>query len=208
MSRIACGLRGTGSVVPDKVLTNDELSKLVDTSDEWITQRTGIKERRVVAEGESTSDLCITAARRALEDAEMAPEDIDLIVLGTVTPDQHVPATACLIQAEIGAVNAAAFDLQAGCTGFVYALSVAAQFIWSGTAKNVLVIGAECLTRITNYKDRTSCILFGDGAGAVVLSTDFRFGELCSADIAADGKGYGVMYQHAGGARVPLTHEL
>lgn len=208
MSRVACGLRGTGSALPDKVLSNVELSEMVDTSDEWIMQRTGIRERRVVAEGQSTSDLCIDAARKALEDAELGPEEIDLIVLGTVTPDQQVPATACKVQSEIGATHAGAFDLQAGCTGFVYATSVAAQYLWSGTAKHVLVIGAESLSRITNYKDRTSCILFGDGAGAAVFSTDFRFGEITTAQIAADGGGYDVMYQRAGGARLPITHEL
>jgi 3-oxoacyl-[acyl-carrier-protein] synthase-3 len=201
-------LRGTGSAVPERVLSNEELAKMVDTSDEWIVQRTGIKERRIVEDGESTSDLCILAARRALEDADMKAEDLDLIILGTVTPDQHVPATACKVQAAIGATGAAAFDLQAGCTGFVYAASVAAQFLWSGSAKNVLVLGAECLSRITDYKDRSSCILFGDGAGAAVLSTDFRFGEIRSAGISADGSGYDVMYQRAGGVLLPLTHEL
>ena len=208
MSRPACGLRGTGSCVPERVLDNHELERLVDTSDDWIVQRTGIRERRIVAEGQSTSDLCIEAGRRALQDAGLAPADIDLIVLGTVTPDQHVPATACLIQQRLGCTRAAAFDLQAGCTSFVYALNVAANFIWAGSCRNVLVIGAECLSRITNYKDRTSCILFGDGAGAAVLSTDFRFGEVRSTSIGADGAGYDVMYQAAGGARLPLTPEL
>ena len=208
MSRPACGLRGTGSSVPDRVLDNHMLERMVDTSDEWIVQRTGIRERRIVSEGQSTSDLCIEAGRRALEDAGLKATDIDLIVVGTVTPDMHVPATACLVQARLGATRAAALDLQAGCTGFVYALNVAANFVWAGSAKNVLVIGAECLSRITNYKDRTSCILFGDAAGAAVLSTDFRFGELRSCSIAADGGGYGVMYQTAGGAQTPVTAAL
>lgn len=208
MTRIRCGIRGTGHAVPERVLTNEELSRLVDTSDEWIVQRTGIRERRIAAEGQSTSDLCIEAARKAIEDAGLTPAEIDLIVLGTVTPDQHVPATACRVQAELGAVNAAAFDVAAGCTGFVYATTVAANFLWSGSARNVLVIGAECLSRITDYTDRTSCILFGDGAGAVVYSTDFRYGELLSASISADGGGYDVMYQRAGGSRQPLTPEL
>jgi 3-oxoacyl-[acyl-carrier-protein] synthase-3 len=194
--------------VPERVLGNHELEQLVDTSDDWIVQRTGIRERRIVAEGQSTSDLCIEAGRRALEDAGLSPEEVDLIVLGTVTPDQHVPATACLIQKRLGCTRAAAFDLQAGCTGFVYALNVAANYVWAGGARNVLVIGAECLSRITNYKDRTSCILFGDGAGAAVLSTEFRFGEVRSTSICADGGGYDVMYQAAGGARLPPTPEL
>ena len=208
MTRPACGLRGTGSCVPERVLDNHELERLVDTSDDWIVQRTGIRERRIVPEGQSTSDLGIGAGRRALEDAGLVATDLDLIVVGTVTPDMHVPATACLVQQRLGATRAAAFDLQAGCTGFVYALNVAANYLWSGSARNVLVIGAECLSRITNYQDRTSCILFGDAAGAVVLSTDFRFGELRSSSIAADGNGYGIMYQTAGGSRLPVTAEL
>jgi 3-oxoacyl-[acyl-carrier-protein] synthase-3 len=208
VTRIPCGLRGTGSAVPARILSNADLSVLVDTSDEWITQRTGIKERRIAAEGQSTSDLCIEAARKALADAEIGAEDLDLILLATVTPDMHVPATACKIQAELGATRAFAFDLQAGCTGFVYALNVAAQYVWAGTARNVLVIGAECLSRITNYTDRTSCILFGDAAGAAIVSTDFRFGEIRSTNLGTDGGGYDVMYQAAGGARTPVTAEL
>ena len=208
MTRPTCGLRGTGSAVPERILTNADLEKLVDTSDEWIVQRTGIRERRIVAEGQSTSDLCVAAGRQALEDAGLDPKDVDLIVIGTVTPDMHVPATACLVQQRLGCTRAAAFDLQAGCTGFVYALDVAANFVWSGSARNVLVIGAECLSRITNYTDRASCILFGDAAGAVVLSTDFRFGELRSVGIETDGSGYDVMYQTAGGSRTPVTADL
>jgi 3-oxoacyl-[acyl-carrier-protein] synthase-3 len=208
VSAIRCGLRGTGSAVPDRVLTNDDLAGMVDTSDEWITQRTGIKERRIVADGQATSDLCLTAAQRALDDAGLPPEELDLIVLGTLTSDQLIPSTACKLQHALGATRAAAFDMQAGCTGFVYALNIATQYIWSGSAKNVLVLGAECLSRIADYTDRTSCILFGDAAGAVVLSTDFRCGEIRSTSIAADGSGYDVMYQTAGGSRVPLTPEL
>jgi 3-oxoacyl-[acyl-carrier-protein] synthase III len=209
VTRIPCGLRGTGSAVPDRVLTNADLSAMVDTSDEWITQRTGIRERRIVAEGESTSDLCIEAGRRALLDAGLEAEQLDLIVLATVTPDMHVPATSCRIQAALGAKRAAAFDIAAGCTGFIYALNVAALFVWNGTCRNVLVIGAECLSRITNYNDRTSCILFGDAAGAVVLSSErWQCGEIRSCSIEADGTGYDVMYQTAGGARTPITAEL
>jgi len=202
-------VRGTGSAVPERILTNADLEKMVDTSDEWITQRTGIKERRIVAEGQSTSDLCIEAARRAMDDAGLKPEELELIVLATVTPDMHVPATSCRVQAALGATRAAAFDIAAGCTGFVYAMNVAAQFLWTGTHRNVLVIGAECLSRITDYTDRTSCILFGDAAGAVVLSSErWQWGELRSASFAADGGGYDVMYQTAGGARTPITAEL
>lgn len=208
MTRIRCGLRGTGSAVPERVLTNDDLAAMVDTNDDWIVQRTGIKERRIVAPDQSTSDLCLLAAQRALADAQLDANDIDLIVLGTLTPDQPIPSTACKLQHALGARRAAAFDMQAGCTGFVYALNIASQFIWAGTAKNVLVLGAECLSRIADYTERSSCILFGDAAGAVVLSTDFRFGEIRSSSIAADGSGYDVMYQRAGGSRLPLTPEL
>ncbi len=209
MTRQPCGVRGTGSCVPERILTNAELERMVDTSDEWITQRTGIKERRIVAEGQSTGDLCIAAAERALADAGLPAADLDLIVLATVTPDMHVPATSCRIQAALGAKRAAAFDIAAGCTGFVYAMNVAAQFLWAGTYRNVLVIGAECLSRITNYRDRTSCILFGDAAGAVILSSErWQWGELRSVSMAADGNGYDVMYQTAGGAKTPITAEL
>lgn len=208
MSAIRCGLRGTGSAVPDRVLTNDDLAGMVDTSDEWITQRTGIKERRIVADGQATSDLCLTAAQRALDDAGLKAEELDLIVLGTLTSDQLIPSTACKLQHALGATRAAAFDMQAGCTGFVYALNIATQYVWSGSAKNVLVLGAECLSRIADYTDRTSCILFGDAAGAVVLSTDYKYGEIRSTSIAADGSGYDVMYQSAGGSKLPLTPEL
>jgi 3-oxoacyl-[acyl-carrier-protein] synthase-3 len=207
VNRVRFGIRGTGSCVPERVLDNDELSVMVDTSDEWITQRTGIKQRRIIAEDQTTSDLCIEAARRALDDADLAPEQIDLLVLATVTPDMHVPATSCKIQAALGATRAAAFDVAAGCTGFVYGTNIAAQYLWSGSARNVLVIGAECLSRITNYTDRTSCILFGDAAGAVVYSTDFTRGELLSSSIEADGNGYDVMYQKAGGAQLPMSAE-
>ncbi len=209
MTRVAFGIAGTGSCVPDKVLSNADLSVMVDTSDEWITQRTGIKERRIAAEGQSTSDLCIEAGRLALQSAGLTPDRIDLIILATVTPDMHVPATSCRIQAALGCVRAAAFDIAAGCTGFVYATNIAAQFLWTGTYRNVLVIGAECLSRITNYNDRSSCILFGDGAGAVVYSSEhFQWGEVRSCSIEADGNGYDVMYQTAGGARLPITAEL
>lgn len=202
-----CGLRGTGSAVPERRLTNDELSRMVDTNDEWITQRTGIKERRIAADGESTSDFCIAAGRRALEDAGVDAADIDLVIVGTVTPDQHVPATSCLVQHALGCTRAAAFDVAAGCSGFVYVLNIAAHMLKAGAFRHALCIGAECLSRITNYEDRTSCILFGDAAGAVVLSRDYTFGEVRSTSMFADGEGYDVMYQRAGGARYPITSE-
>jgi len=202
-----CGLRGTGSSIPERRLTNDDLARMVDTSDEWITQRTGIKERRIAADDEATSDFCIDAGRKALEDAGVDPADVDLVIVGTVTPDQHVPATSCLVQHALGCTHAAAFDLAAGCSGFVYVVDVAAHMIRAGRFRHVLCIGAECLSRITNYEDRTSCILFGDAAGAVVLSRDYTFGHVRSASMHADGSGYDVMYQRSGGSRRPLTSE-
>ncbi|RKY21401.1 MAG: 3-oxoacyl-ACP synthase [Planctomycetota bacterium] len=207
MTAIRFGIRGTGSWAPDKRLTNADLSAMVDTSDEWIVQRTGIKERRILPPELTTSDMCVQAAQRALDDAGLAATDIDLIVLGTVTPDQQVPATSCKVAQRLGCESTPAFDLAAGCSGFVYASSVAAQFLRAGTYRNVLVIGAEALSRITNYNDRTSCILFGDAAGAVVYSTDFEYGELLSSSMQADGNGYDVMYQRAGGAQRPLSAE-
>lgn len=207
MTRVPFGIRGTGSSVPEKVLSNDDISQLVDTSDEWITQRTGIKERRILEEGRTTSDLCIDAARKALDAAGMTADELDMVILATVTPDRHVSATACRIQHELGCRTIPAFDMAAGCTGFIYATSVAAQFLNNGTYKNVLVIGAEALSRITNYKDRTSCILFGDGAGAVIYSTDFEYGEVLGTELHGDGGGYEVMYQKAGGAEMPITPE-
>mgnify|MGYP003572990102 FL=1 len=205
MTRVRCGIRGTGSAAPEGRITNEDLSRLVDTSDEWITQRTGIKERRTCGPNESTYDICLLAAQRALEDAGMKAEDLDLIVLGTVTPDHNVPATACRIQHELGATRAAAFDMAAGCTGFIYATHIGVQTLWSGTNRNVMVIGGEALSRITNYTDRTSCILFGDGAGAVIFSTEFDYGEVLSSSIYADGGGYEVMITPAGGARPRCT---
>ncbi len=162
-------LAGTGSCLPEKNLTNDDLTKMIETSDEWITTRTGIKSRRVAADGETTATLAAEAARRALKDADMNADEIELIVLATITPEMVFPSTACFVQDLIGAKNAWAFDLSAACSGFVYGLSIAQQFVSSGRCRSAMVIGAETLTRITNYEDRGSCILFGDGAGAVIL---------------------------------------
>lgn len=207
MSGASFGIRGTGSYTPEKRLTNEELSRIVDTSDEWITQRTGIQERRILAEGQTTSDMCIAAARIALDDAGLSAADLDLIILGTVTPDRHVPATSCKVAAALGCDRTPAFDIAAGCSGFIYAASIASQFLRAGSCRNVLVIGAEALSRIANYEDRTSCILFGDAAGAAVFSADEWFAEVLSNTIEADGGGYEVMYQTAGGAEHPLTAE-
>ena len=179
---------GTGSYLPARILTNADLEKLVETNDQWIVERTGIRERHIAAEGEFTSDLAAQAARAALEVAGLAPDDIDLLLVATTTPDLVFPSTACIVQSKLGMTNGRpAFDLQAVCSGFVYALSVADQFIKTGAAKNVLVIGAETLSRITDWNDRSNCILWGDGAGAVVLSASNEPG-IIATHIHADGR--------------------
>ncbi|MBB4304805.1 3-oxoacyl-[acyl-carrier-protein] synthase-3 [Rhodobium orientis] len=174
-------VKGCGSYLPEKTLTNDDLAKFVDTSDEWITQRTGIKERHIAAEGEWTSDLGHIAARRALDHAGMAPEEIDLIVLATSTPDNTFPAAAVSVQAKLGITEGCAFDVQAVCSGFVYALATADAYLRTGMAERALVIGAETFSRILDWEDRTTCVLFGDGAGALVLEA--------TGEDAADGRG-------------------
>lgn len=184
--RIYSRIAGTGSYLPEKVLTNDDLAAIVDTSDEWIRSRTGIEERHIAAEGQTTSDLAYEASLRALEAAGVDASQIDLIVVGTTTPDLIFPSTACLLQARLGALGCGALDVNAACSGFIYALSVADKFIRSGDCKNVLVVGAETLTRIVDWNDRTTCVLFGDGAGAVVLQPDEDTGIL-STHLHADG---------------------
>jgi 3-oxoacyl-[acyl-carrier-protein] synthase-3 len=179
-------ISGTGSVLPDKVLTNADLEKMVDTSDDWITERTGIKKRHIV-EGETTCDIAEIASRRAIEAAGIKPSDIDLIIVATTTPDRVFPSTACLLQDRLDIHGCPAFDVQAVCTGFVYALGVADMFVTSGKAKHALVVGAETLSKITDWTDRTTCVLFGDGAGAVVLSASDEPGIL-STHLHADGK--------------------
>lgn len=182
---------GTGAALPERVITNEDLTKIVDTSDEWIQTRTGIRERRIAEEGEATSDLSIEAARRALENAGVSPEEIDLIIVATITPDYVFPATACLVQKALNSSKAAAFDLEAACSGFIYALAVGSQFIATGVYRRVLVIGAETLSRIVDYTDRSTCVLFGDGAGAVVLgSCDEGEGILFSWEPMEEGRTY------------------
>ncbi len=182
-SRIA----GTGSYLPEKVLTNKDLETMMDTDDAWIRERTGIKRRHIAADGETTSDLALAATSRALEMAELDADDIDLIVVGTTTPDKVFPSTACIIQRRLGISGCAAFDVQAACSGFVYGLDVADRYIRTGAAKHALVIGAETLSRITNWEDRTTAVLFGDGAGAVILQATDEPG-IISTHIHADGK--------------------
>jgi len=201
-------IKGIGSCLPEKVLTNADLEQMVDTDNEWIVTRTGIRERRIAAEGEATSDLAFKAAGEALVNAGVAPEDLDLIIVATTTPDFPFPSTAAVLQGRLGARRAAAFDLQAVCTGFVYALSTADQFIKSGMYRKVLVVGAEVLSRIIDWKDRTTCILFGDGAGAVVLEAEKGENGILSAHLHADGNQYDLLYVPGGGSRVPVSHEL
>lgn len=184
--RIYSRIAGTGSYLPEKVLTNADLEKMVETSDEWIQTRTGIRERHIAAEGETTSDLGYQAALRAIEAAGIDASQLDMIVVGTTTPDLIFPSTACLIQAKLGVSGCPAFDVNAACSGFVFALSVADKFIRSGDVRHVLVIGAETLTRIVDWEDRTTCVLFGDGAGAVVLKADEETGIL-STHLHSDG---------------------
>lgn len=202
-------LAGTGSFVPSQILTNSDLTKIVDTSDEWITTRTGIKTRHVASEGETTATLAAEAARRALNDAGMKADELNLIIIGTITPEMVFPSTACFVQDMIGAKNAWAFDISAACSGFVYGLSIAQQFVSSGLYQNALVIGAETLTRITNYQDRGSCILFGDGAGAVILkaANSGPQGVMYSTSFS-DGSGWTSLNCPAYGSRYPVSKPL
>jgi 3-oxoacyl-[acyl-carrier-protein] synthase-3 len=195
-------ITGWGTALPDRVLTNADLERMVATSDEWIVTRTGIRERRVVGPGDSTTSLAAAAARQALERAGLTADDIDLIIVGTCTPDQFLVSQACLVQAEIGG-RAAAFDLGAACSGFVYALTTGSQFIQSGLYERVLVIGADTLTRFVDYTDRTTCVLFGDGAGAVVLEASTEPRGLLSTVLGADGAGHKHLYIPGWGAFVP-----
>lgn len=196
---------GWGMAVPEKVLTNDEIARMVDTSDEWIVSRTGIRERRIAGPKETTASLALTAARRALEVAGVEADEIDLIIVATSTPEHIFPATACLVQDALGAVNAGAFDLMAACTGFIYALALGSQSIRSGASNTVLVIGAETLSRAVNWRDRSTCVLFGDGAGAFLLQgRESPGGVLCSM-LRSDGSGASSLIIPAGGSKIPAS---
>jgi 3-oxoacyl-[acyl-carrier-protein] synthase-3 len=200
------GIIGLGAYLPDKVLTNKDLEKMVDTTDEWITTRTGIKERRIAGPHEATSDMATEAAKKALADAGLKAEEIDLIIVATITPDMFFPATACLVQEKIGARNIPAFDISVACSGFIYGLTIADKFIASGTYKYALVIAAEKLSAVTDWSDRNTCVLFGDGAGAAVLGP-VETGGILSMHLGASGKEGDLIKLPAGGSRIPATRK-
>ncbi|MBN1318066.1 MAG: ketoacyl-ACP synthase III, partial [Anaerolineales bacterium] len=198
---------GWGKYLPEKVLTNEDLTRMVDTSDEWIVSRSGIRERRIAADDESTSTMALEAARAALETADLTPNDLDLIIVASASPDHIFPSTACLVQDALGANNAGAFDLSAACTGWIYALSLASQAIETGSIDHALVIGAETLSRIVDWQDRNTCVLFGDGAGAVILGPSDRPGGVLSYVLRSDGSGADTLSVPAGGAKLPASEE-
>jgi 3-oxoacyl-[acyl-carrier-protein] synthase-3 len=200
-------ITGWGMSVPEKTLTNDELSKMVDTNDDWITSRTGIKERHIVNEHQSTASLAVEASIRALQVANISPAALDLIIVSTSSPEHIFPATACLVQDRIGALRAGAFDLSAACSGFIYALNIAAQCIRAGSMKTALVIGSETLSRFVDWQDRNTCILFGDGAGAFVLQGSDQAGGVLSAVMRSDGSGGDLLSLPAGGSHLPTSFD-
>ncbi|OGX42263.1 MAG: 3-oxoacyl-ACP synthase [Omnitrophica WOR_2 bacterium RIFCSPLOWO2_12_FULL_51_24] len=200
------GIIGLGIYLPKKVLTNSDLEKMVDTSDEWIRTRTGISERRIADEKEVTSDLAANAARMALRDAKLEVEDVELIIVATISPDVPFPATSCIVQAKLGAKNAACFDINAACSGFIHELTIAQQFVESGMYKNVLVIGVELLSRFIDWKDRSTCVLFGDGAGAAVVAP-VTTGGIIASYLGADGTKSGLLICPAGGSLHPASHK-
>jgi len=199
-------IASTGVYLPEKVLTNEDLEKMVDTTSRWIIERTGIRERRIVAEGEATSDLATRAATEALARAGVVADEVDLIILATITPDSLFPATACHVQRNLGAVRAGAFDVSAACTGFIYALATGANAIRAGAARNVLVIGAEAMSRVVNWQDRATCVLFGDGAGAALLQPSDS-PSLLFEDLRCDGNLSDLIQMRGGGSRIPASPE-
>ncbi|MEK6744176.1 MAG: beta-ketoacyl-ACP synthase III [Nitrospirota bacterium] len=200
-------ITGTGSFAPKKVLTNHDLEKMVDTSDEWIFERTGIRERRICEKGQTTSDLAYEAAHRAIKAAGITAQDLDLIIVGTLTPDSAMPSLGCVLQAKLHAKKAAAFDIYAACSGFIYGLSVADAFIRSGVHETILVVGAEALSRYTDWEDRTTCVLWGDGAGAAVVQRHAGKRGILSTHLHSDGSYGDVLHIPGGGAAHPATHD-
>ena len=205
---LRAGIIGLGMCVPDKIVTNHDLARLIDTNDEWIVARTGIRERRVAEQNVATSDLAIVAAQRALSDAGMDASELDLVLCATTSGDFIWPATACVIQHQIGAARAAAFDLGAACSGFCYGLATAAGFIETGAMRSILVVGADTLTKQMNWEDRSTCILFGDGAGAAILTPCAPDEGVLASVLGADGSGQESVWIPAGGTRMPTTHEV
>ena len=209
-SRAECagaGIVGIGYYLPERILSNLDFEKMVDTTDEWIVSRTGIRERHIAAEDQASSDLAYEASKRALEEADIAPEELDLIIVGTVTPDMPFPSAACVLQDKLGAMNAAAFDVTAACSGFIYGLAVAHSMISLGKNETVLVVGVETLSRILDYEDRATCVLFGDGAGAAVLKPCLPGEGILSTFMQSDGSYAELLYLPAGGSRRPLNEE-
>ena len=208
--RLPVAVIGTGSYVPERRLTNSDLEKMVETSNEWIVERTGIEERRIAAPDETTSDMATQAAKKAIEAAGISPEELDLIIVATITPDTFTPSTSCYVQANLGACNAAAFDISAACSGFLFALKTAVQYIGCGQAKKALIIASEKLSHIVNWEDRNTCVLFGDGAGAAVLSVGSGIeGEsaVLATDIGSDGTLTDLLAVPGGGTAIPTTED-
>ncbi len=206
MNKFNVKILATGSYVPEKILTNSDLEKMVDTSDQWITERTGIKERRIIGKNQNLSDLAFEASKKAIEKSKISINDIDIIIVATVSGDMPFPATACTLQKKLGS-NAVAFDISAACSGFMYGLSIAKSFIESGAYKTVLLVGGEVLTRITDWTDRNTCVLFGDGAGAMVLQASETEKDVLSVHLGADGTYTNLLNMPAGGTAMPTTHE-
>ncbi len=200
-------IKGMGHALPERILDNKELEQMVDTTEKWIIERTGIRERRIIDESETTSDIAYRAALMAIENAGIGVDELDLIIVATATPDMILPATACFVQEKLGAWNAAAFDLSAGCTGFVYGITVAEKFLLSPQYNYVLVIGAEAVSRIIDYNDPTTCVLFGDGAGAAVLGRGDSDAGIIASYLGSDGSGTQHLYQPAGGAAQPASQD-
>lgn len=207
MSKMYAKITGTGIGVPSKVLTNQYFESIVDTSDEWIRERSGIRERRMLENGRQISDLAAEAALKALADARVAPEEVDGIIMATVTGDINFPSTACFIQEKIGAVNAFAFDIAAACSGYLYGLSIADSLVTTGRYNNVLAIGGEVLTRITDYQDRGTCVLFGDGAGAALIKPSVDESRIIDTFLKSDGRLNHLLYMPGGGTRYPASYQ-
>ena len=205
--RVQSRITGTGAYVPKRVMTNQDLEKIVETSSQWIVDRTGIRERRIAADGEATSDLAVEAARQALEMAGLSAKELDLLIVATCTPDMFLPSTACIVQDRVGAKKAVAFDVSAACSGFLYALSVGVQYLQNGVFKTALIIGAEVMSRITDWSDRSTCILFGDGAGAVVIEAREGLNGILSTHLYSDGRLWELIYVPGGGSRMPSSSE-